>query len=232
LSWSLPQVIDHEVDPRFPFKTLSSPALTTFNAQTVNDQLLLVLIDASESSGHLVSLLGSPSSDGISWSWPPSPVGPDDSPSASLVDPGLGVLDGTIYCVYAQGDGGLRFVTSSDGTDWEPEQHLPNCQTSAGAALAQWNTTPPVLMCLYRSLEPDKNLRYVTSTQGRWDWDMEFREDSNLSSSGPAMVACGTTLYAFYKASSGNRVYWDHTVPVSPPALTPERLTPDPARLT
>lgn len=228
LSWSVPQVVDLGVDPRFPFRQESSPALTT-----VNGQLLLVLMDASDTSGHLVSLLGSPSSDGISWSWPPSPVGPPDSPSVSFVDPGLGVLDGTIYCVYTQGDGGLRFVTSLDGTKWEPEQHLPNCQTSAGAALAQWNTTPPVLMCLYRSLEPDKNLRYVTHTPGvSWDWDMEFREDSNLSSSGPAMVASGTTLYAFYKASSGNRIYWDHTLPVPAPALTPERLTPDPARRT
>lgn len=225
VSWSFPQVVVRWPDS--PVGRLSSPALTT-----VNGKLLLVLIDPSESSGHLVSLLGSPSSDGILW-FPPSPVGPPDRPSASLVDPGLGVLDGTIYCVYAQEDGGLRFVTSQDGTAWEDEQHLPNCQTSAGAALAQWNTTPPVLMCLYRSLEPDKNLRYVTSTQGvPWDWDMEFREDSNLSSSGPAMVASGTTLYAFYKASSGNRIYWDHTLPVPAPALTPERLTPDPARRT
>jgi hypothetical protein len=225
LSWSVPQVVVRWPDS--PVGRLSSPALTT-----VNNQLLLVLIDALESSGHLVSLRGNPGSGGILW-FSPSPVGPPDSPSASLVDPGLGVLDGTIYCVYAQEDGGLRFVTSRNGTDWKPEQHLPNCQTSAGAALAQWNTTPPVLMCLYRSLEPDKNLRYVTHTQGvPWDWDMEFREDSNLSSSGPAMVACGTTLYAFYKASSGNRIYWDHTVPVPAPALTPERLTPDPARRT
>lgn len=225
LSWSVPQVVVRWPDS--PVGRLSSPALTT-----VNGQLLLVLIDALESSGHLVSLLGNPGSGGILW-FSPSPVGPPHSPSASSVDPGLGVLDGTIYCVYAQEDGGLRFVTSRNGTDWEPEQDLPNCQTSAGAALAQWNTTPSVLMCLYRSLEPDKNLRYVTHTQGaRWDWDMEFREDSNLSSSGPAMVACGTTLYAFYKASSGNRIYWDHTLPVPAPALTPERLTPDPARRT
>ena len=159
---SLPQVV--VPDGRIPrLANASSPALTT-----VNGQLLLVLIDARDSSGHLVSLLGSPYGDHrINWSWPPRPVGPRDRPSAFLVDPGLGVLDGTIYCVYAQGDGGLRFVTSYDGRRWEPEQHLPNCQTSAGAALAQWNTTPPVLMCLYRSLEPDKTSAMSRTPKGR-----------------------------------------------------------------
>ena len=89
-------------------------------------------------------------------------------------------------------------------------------------------------MCLYRSLEPDKNLRYVTHTQGvPWDWDMEFRRGQQpLVERSCDGRLWGTTLYAFYKASSGNRIYWDHTLPVPAPALTPERLTPDPARRT
>lgn len=186
--------------------TTLSPAAVA----TPDGRICCVYINSNQ---QLMVLFGTPGANGsLTWSQPAA-IG--STPLLSVVEPGLGIFNGLIYCSYGLADTFLRFASSADGTTWSAPTVLPLSNVSGGAALIRWNIGDPgagVLMCLYRGAGSDEYLRYVTF-DGK-TWSPELVETSNYTAAGPALACYATTLYAFYRGGGSNvNIHWA-TAPV------------------
>lgn len=176
-----------------------SPALAYFKGL-----LYCVYVDQNQ---NLNVLTGTPAGDvAVQWNFP-VPIG---SGYQSSVEPGLGIFEGSLYCFYSRNDAALRYTSTSNGTEWTAEQYLSENQSSNGIGVAPMKEGPHSrLLCLYQGPLNDHNLRYC-SFDGT-DWTADYRESSNLTSAGPALVACGPSLHAFYRGGDNRNIYWAST---------------------
>lgn len=197
LHWSPPQPLPTITKP------LLNPGLTAYRGQ-----LWCAFADLG---GVLLTMTGTPSASGVSWE---APVQVGQPPSWTQTAPGLGVFEDCLYCVYTHGsndNGALHFRVRQEDL-WLDEEIRADSQTPSGAALAEWAVdSERIFVCLYRSYGSETNLKYITKS-GSTPWSMEFREASNKSSNGPAMVSYGEMLFAFYRGGDRDTIYWDHTI--------------------
>lgn len=119
-------------------------------------------------------------------------------------DPGLGCFNGGVYVGYTTSEGpGLRYVVSTDGGQtWSAEVWLPSQVMGGRPSFAAAGSQ---LMYLTQS-PTDNHLCYSTTSDGA-TWTPQYRQGGNASDGPPALVASGSTWFAFFKGTGGRNLF-------------------------
>jgi hypothetical protein len=128
--------------------------------------------------------------------------------ATSNAPPSLAWLAGVLYCAYTNG-GSLYIASSTDALTWSAPIKLQTSSVQGGPILSTLGGT--IMYCCYTGT--DQQIRYISAqvVGNALTWVAEEPVHSALSSTGPAFLAQGASLYMANKGKSSNTLYWGIT---------------------
>jgi hypothetical protein len=126
-----------------------------------------------------------------------------DKPYIAISAPSVVAFNGGLRCIFRDNSGPHKILDYQGGA-WREVAELPvKDEDSNSLAMAEWNTSRgPRLVVMGKG--PEDNLRYaISADRGKPNFTPALRLMTISSPNGAAMIACGSTLHAFYRIQNG-----------------------------
>jgi hypothetical protein len=126
-----------------------------------------------------------------------------DKPRHSVSAPAFVVFAKQLKCAYRDRETGklvmLTLDLSTRNGTWRADAANPTIDADSIALAPTYEEGKPQMVALGNGKSGDRNLRYAPSQGNNWNSVLEVRMTTFSSPDGPALVACGDRLYAFFR---------------------------------